>query len=140
MNCHGGATGNGPGEWKPLHTKGETNAQRKSPENLDRKDPTSMQFHWDNGNIDHIALHQITPQEAEQVIQNDPIDTGVALRNGELRTIHLGETDAGRILFVVATERDGMCRVVTARPADRKERAFYSNHKAAINDEDPTDT
>ncbi len=95
-----------------------------------------MQFDWNNGNIEHIALHQVTPKEAEQVIENVPIDVNAVLRNGEMRTIHLGETDAGRVLFVVATERDGMCRVVTARPADRKERALYAHHKGATNDED----
>jgi uncharacterized DUF497 family protein len=98
-----------------------------------------MQFQWDDGNINHIALHGIMPQEAEQVVENDPIDTGVVLRNGEIRTVHLGETDAGRVLVVVVTERDGMYRVVTARPARRKERTFYSTHKAVTNDEDPTD-
>jgi len=98
-----------------------------------------MQFDWNSGNIDHIALHSVTPQEAEQVVENDPLDAGAVFRNGEQRTVNLGETDAGRVLVVVVTERDGMYRVVTARPADRKERAFYSNHKAAINDQDPTD-
>jgi len=98
-----------------------------------------MQFLWDSGNIDHIALHGITPEEAEQVIENNPLDAGALLRNGEARTLHLGETDAGRILIVVLTERDGMYRVVTARSARRNERAFYSNHKASTNDQDPTD-
>jgi uncharacterized DUF497 family protein len=67
------------------------------------------------------------------------MDVGALIRNGEARTVHLGETDAGRVLLVVVTERDEMYRVVTARPADRKERAFYLNHKAATNDPDPTD-
>jgi uncharacterized protein len=98
-----------------------------------------MQFQWDNANIEHIALHGVSPEEAEQVIENEPLDAGAVLRNGEMRTVHLGETDAGRVLIVVVTERDGMYRVVTARPADRKERAFYSNHKAATNDQDPKD-
>jgi uncharacterized DUF497 family protein len=98
-----------------------------------------MQFQWDNGNIEHIALHDVTPEEAEQVIENDPLDAGAMYRNGEARTVHLGETDAARVLVVVVTERNGMYRVVTARSADRKERAFYSNHKAATNDKDPTD-
>jgi uncharacterized DUF497 family protein len=34
----------------------------------------------------------------------------------------------------VVTERKSRYRVVTARPAKRKERAFYSKHKAANND------
>ena len=98
-----------------------------------------MLFDWDNGNIEHIALHGITPEEVEQGIENDPLDVGVVLRNGEMRTVHLGETDAGKVLVVITTERDNMFRVVTARPAKRKERAFYSKHKAAINDHDPKD-
>ena len=98
-----------------------------------------MEFDWNAANIEHIALHGITPEEAEQVIENHPLDAGAVLRNREARTVHLGETDGGRVLVVIITERDGMYRVVTARPADRKERAFYSNHKAATDDQDPTD-
>lgn len=90
-----------------------------------------MQFHWDKGNIDHIARHGVTPEEAEQVIGNNPIDAGAVLRNGEERIVHLGETDAARVLVVVVTEREAMYRVVTARPADRKERAFYAKHKVS---------
>jgi uncharacterized DUF497 family protein len=98
-----------------------------------------MPFQWDDGNIDHIAKHDITPDEAEQVIENEPLDAGAVLRNGETRTVHVGETDAGRVLIVVVTERSGIYRVVTARPATRKERAFDSNHKAIPYDQDPTD-
>ena len=98
-----------------------------------------MDFNWDSANIEHIARHNVTPEEAEQVVQNDPFDAPAAIRNGETRTLHLGETDAGRVLVVVVTERTIMYRVVTARPAKKKERAFYSKHKAATNDKDPTD-
>src|SRR5271168_374726 len=97
-----------------------------------------MDFDWDSANIEHIARHDVTPEEAEQVIQNDPLDAPAELRNGEKRTVHLGKTDAGRVLVVV-TERNSMYRVVTARPAKKKERAFYSKHKAATNVQDPTD-
>jgi uncharacterized DUF497 family protein len=98
-----------------------------------------MDFDWDSANIEHIARHNVTPEEAEQVIQNDPLDAPAELRNSEKRTLHLGETDAGRVLVVVVTARNSMYRVVTARPAKKKERAFYSKHKAATNDQDPTD-
>ncbi len=99
-----------------------------------------MQFDWDTNNIDHIALHDVTTDEAEQVIENKPLDAGVVFRNAEPRTLHLGETDTGRVLLVVITERNEMFRVVTARPANRKERTFYSNHKATINDKDSTES
>jgi uncharacterized DUF497 family protein len=42
-----------------------------------------MDFNWDSANIQHIALHGVTPQEAEQVIQNAPFDAPATFRNGE---------------------------------------------------------
>lgn len=33
-------------------------------------------FDWDQDNIAHIARHDITPQEAEQVLRNYPADGG----------------------------------------------------------------
>ncbi len=89
-----------------------------------------MDFDWDSANVEHIARHGVTPEEAEQVVQNNPLDAPAVLRNGETRTVHLGQTDAGRVLVVVFTERNSLYRVVTARPAKRKERAFYEKHKA----------
>ncbi len=90
-----------------------------------------MLFEWDDANIVHVARHAITPDEAEQVLYNDPVELDVVLRYGEMRTVHLGETDDGRVLVVILTERKGLHRVVTARPSRREERAFYSTYKAA---------
>lgn len=42
-------------------------------------------YDWDELNIGHIALHGITPGEAEQVIGNEPLDLEVQFRNGEKR-------------------------------------------------------
>lgn len=88
-------------------------------------------FIWDAENLSHIARHKISQEEAEQVIQNDPLDLERQILNGEERFLHLGETLAGRVLFVVATERNNLLRVVTAFPADRKARKFYSLKKDA---------
>ncbi len=99
-----------------------------------------MHFDWDDGNIHHIALHNITPTEVEQVIHNSPFDGGASIRNGEKRTVNLGETDAGRILVVITTERDDKVRPVTARPARRNEREFFSQHKASADEQNSTDT
>ena len=33
-------------------------------------------FDWDRANIDHIAEHDVTPDEAEEVILGDPLETG----------------------------------------------------------------
>jgi uncharacterized DUF497 family protein len=99
-----------------------------------------MEFLWDNANIDHIALHEVTPEEAEQVIENEPLEIGKVERNGELRIVHLGETDAGRVLLVAVTYRAGHVRAVTAYPASRKFRKFYDREKAKTNDTDPENT
>ena len=99
-----------------------------------------MPFLWDAGNIDHIARHNISPEEAEQVVENDPFDIARYLRNGEERLNQVGETDAGRVLVVVTTQRGEDIRVVTAHPADRDMRALYAQMKEAANAGDAEDT
>jgi uncharacterized DUF497 family protein len=86
-------------------------------------------FHWDKQNIAHLALHQILPAEAEQVVLNRPLDLDSHLRNGEDRTVQIGETDAGRILIVVSTMRDKKVRVITAWPAREKLRRYFRTQK-----------
>ena len=49
-------------------------------------------FVWDAENLSHIARHKISQEEAEQVIQNDPLDLERQILNGEERFLHLGET------------------------------------------------
>jgi len=97
-------------------------------------------FLWDSANVAHIARHGITTEEAEQVIENDPLDIERQLRDSEERMLHLGETLAGRILFVVVTIRGGMNRVVTAFPADRQARKFYADKKEVESGENSGDS
>ena len=99
-----------------------------------------MPFLWDTGNIDHIARHNILPEETEQVLENDPFDIARYLRNGEERVNQVGETDAGRVLVVVTTQRGEDTRVVTAHPAHRDMRALYAQMKEADNAGDAEDT
>jgi uncharacterized DUF497 family protein len=91
-------------------------------------------FDWDSGNTDHIARHDITPAEAEQVVLNNPIDLNFEVRGGEERIAQIGETDVGRILLVVTTARDDKIRVVTAIPANRKLRKLYRTQKESTNE------
>ena len=88
-----------------------------------------LQFDWDEQNIGHLALHQISPVEAEQVVHNRPVDLGAELRNGGERLQHIGETDAGRILSVVTTMRYKKIRVVTAWPANKNYRRYFLSMK-----------
>jgi uncharacterized protein len=98
-------------------------------------------FDWDNANQRHVAEHGVTPSEAEEVIQNNPIDLEVQLRNGEERVLQLGETTAHRILVVVTTWRGRKIRVVTSFPASKQLRMFYAAHKGTSNErEEITDS
>jgi uncharacterized DUF497 family protein len=73
-----------------------------------------VEFEWDASNRGHIAEHQVTSQEAEEVILNGPIDLERQNRNGEERILQIGETKAGRILLVVSAFSGSKIRVITA--------------------------
>jgi hypothetical protein len=84
-------------------------------------------FDWDEENRAHLARHRVTPQEAEMLILNDPLD--VELQHvedcDEERLLHLGETSAGRILQLVATWRRGKVRVISAWDAPKQLKSHY---------------
>lgn len=89
----------------------------------------NLSFDWDEKNIGHLALHQISPAEAEQVLGNRPRDLEFELRNGEERVTQIGETDAGRILIVISTMQDRKVRVVTAWIAKERLRRYFQTQK-----------
>jgi hypothetical protein len=79
-----------------------------------------VDIEWDDDSVDHIALHQVEPDEVEEVLRGRYLlERG---RQGRYRI--LGQSDAGRYLFVVmARRRSYAYRVVTARdmtPSERK--------------------
>jgi uncharacterized protein len=88
-----------------------------------------VEFQWDEFNVRHLARHEIRPEEAEQVIQNRPLDLESHLRGGENRVVQIGETHAGRILIVVSTMREEKIRVVTAWPAKERFRRYFLTQK-----------
>jgi uncharacterized DUF497 family protein len=84
---------------------------------------------WNAMNVAHIARHDVTPEEAEQVCHGTPVvQQG---KNG--RYLVLGPTQAGRMLTIVIDpepdEGEGVFYPVTARPASRRERAIYQNER-----------
>lgn len=83
-------------------------------------------FDWDEHNVDHIAEHGVAPDEAEEAV-DDPHRVSMPASNmaSETRYALLGATEAGRLLHVVATRRGGHVRVVTARPANDREKRRY---------------
>ena len=88
-----------------------------------------MEFDWDKENIRHLARHDVSPAEAEQVLQNRPVDLGTELRNGEERIAQVGETDAGRLLIAVSTMRGKKIRIITTWPAKERLRLYFQTQK-----------
>ena len=83
---------------------------------------------WDQETVDHIANHSVLPEEVEQVLFND-YDVPVILRGKENKYLAYGETDSGRLLFVVWVSRHRKTRIVTARDMTKKEKQFYRKRK-----------
>lgn len=74
---------------------------------------------WDDWIEEHIARHAVRISEATEAVRNAPALTGA--RDDTYRII--GQTDAGRYLFVILAPRDHEAYyVVTARDATRGER------------------
>jgi uncharacterized protein len=85
-------------------------------------------FQWDEHNATKIwEKHAVTPTESEQVFFNRPLVVADdAKHSGEERRFYvLGQTDAGRLLFLVFTIRAALIRVISARDMSRKERRVY---------------
>lgn len=88
-------------------------------------------FDWDDGNADkNWILHQVTRSESEQVFFNEPIVVADDLKHSthEKRWYLLGQTDAGRLLFIVFTLRDNLIRIISSRDMHKKERRIYNEY------------
>ena len=80
--------------------------------------------------FDYLARHSVLPEEAEQVILNDPVDLGMEIVEGEERYLNLGATVQGRVLLVVTTWREDRVRVVTAfEPIKRLIQFYYQERE-----------
>lgn len=63
-------------------------------------------FDWDENNLRKIRAHRIKRGDVEEALSNDPILIYEQNVGGEPRFVYYGETDAGRLLAVIFTERD----------------------------------
>jgi uncharacterized DUF497 family protein len=84
------------------------------------------EFFWSSDRVEHIAGHEVTPEEVEQVC----FGRSLVLRtkaSGKNPVYHvLGQTDAGRHLFCVVIEFPGeKGYLVTARPMTEKEKRRF---------------
>lgn len=87
-------------------------------------------FEWDEGNLEKNRIsHKVTAAECEQVFFNLPLVVAedVTHSQKESRLYALGQTDAGRLLFLIFTMRRKLIRVISARNMSRKERRVYQS-------------
>ena len=82
-------------------------------------------FDWDENNLRKIRAHRVRRADVEQALSNGPIVIYEQSVAGEPRFVYYGETDAGRLLAVVLTERDDRIRVVTAYRLDAGQKRDY---------------
>jgi len=89
-------------------------------------------FEWDKYNSDKITTkHDVTPVECEQVFFNRPVIAGKDEKHSrtENRFHVLGQTDSGRLIFLVFTVRKDRLRVISARDMNKIERRVYQSHE-----------
>jgi uncharacterized DUF497 family protein len=84
-------------------------------------------FEWDDHNVEHIARHGVTPEEAEDAL-GDPrrVGAGAYSTEDEQRWAAIGATQTGRVLVVIFTVRPNGPWVITARDATEREKRRYS--------------
>ncbi len=80
----------------------------------------------------HIARHEVTPEEVEQVCQGEP----VVQVGAHGRLLVFGPAASGRVLTIVLDpEGSDAYYPVTARPASRRERAIYASQRGGGEDQ-----
>jgi len=83
-------------------------------------------FEWDERNLEHIARHGVDPDEAEAVLDNNPL----TLRTADNTYLTYAQTDEGRYLLVVFIRKPGpLIRVITARDLKDSEKRRYRRRR-----------
>ena len=82
-------------------------------------------FEWDRNNLSKIRAHGVKREDVQQALANDPIRIYEQDVGGEVRFVYYGETDEGRLLAVILTERGDKLRVVTAYDLDAWQKRDY---------------
>jgi uncharacterized protein len=84
-------------------------------------------FEWDDAkNASNIAKHGLSFHKASMIFDG-PIITAIDDRfdYGEVRRISIGTIGAAVVIVVTHTDRNGKIRIISARPAKRRERERY---------------
>lgn len=85
-------------------------------------------FEWDDDkNASNIAKHGLSFEKAAQIFDG-PVITSIDDRidYGEVRHISIGSIGSVVIIVVAHTDRNGKIRIISARPAKKRERERYA--------------
>jgi len=85
-----------------------------------------MDFEWDDAkNASNIGKHGVSFEQARRIFDGRVFAGPDTRSYGERRWIAIGRLAPEVVLTVVFTERRGRRRLISARPASRKERKRY---------------
>jgi uncharacterized DUF497 family protein len=91
-----------------------------------------VEFEWDATKAaSNIATHGVSFPEAMTVF-GDPLEITIPdpiHSSDEARFLSIGLSEAGRLLVVAYTEREGRIRIISARQAAPSERRHYESPK-----------
>ena len=89
-----------------------------------------MEFEWDDTkNRANISKHGVSFETAQRIFAGPHLTRPDTRRNyGEDRYISVGEVDGMAVVVVAHTEREGRTRLISARPASRRERQDWHEH------------
>lgn len=88
---------------------------------------------WNAWNIQHIARHQVIPDEVEVVCHRNPL---ILRGQKKGRLVIIGETEEGRILgIVIEAKGKGQYYPVTAYDADANDTKLYNRLRGGDNNE-----
>ncbi len=90
---------------------------------------SSVEFVWDAENTKHLARHKITPEEAEEALQLEPLIQEFQEHPGEERVLCFGRTAKGRLLTIIYTVRGGAIRVITGYRMPKWQQRLYFEGK-----------
>jgi hypothetical protein len=93
---------------------------------------SDLEFDWDQGNLEKNWIkHQVSQKEGESVFQ-DPhslLSPDHSHSQTEIRYQLVGKSALKNILSIIFTLRQNKIRIISARNANKKEKAFYEQKK-----------
>jgi uncharacterized DUF497 family protein len=83
-----------------------------------------MNFRWNEWNVEHVAIHGVSPEEAELVVRNATRPYPRKIEDD--KRLVWGRGGGGRLLQVIFVfDDDGTAYVIHARPLTQREKRRY---------------